>query len=147
MKNSQQLVSHLRSQSAFSPLDRLPCINAVKELLPTRLHRFILFGYIRHNILFFALNHPGAKQEFDNIINSIKAPLKKMPPISCKNFEIYDVRAFVSHKKTLKFHTHKPKEVHYSERSNGEFENHVDDEKLHSIIEEIRDLIKTNENT
>jgi len=142
MKNSKQLVSHLRSQSAFAPLSNLSCIEAIKELLPPRLHRFILFGYIRHNIVFFALNHPGAKQEFDNIINSIKTPLKHMPPQSCKKFEIYDVRAFVSHKKTLKFSASIPKEIHFEERSQAEFENNVEDKKLHQVIEEIRDIIK-----
>jgi hypothetical protein len=141
MKNSNQLVSHLRSQSAFAPLNNLSCINAVKELLPQRLHRFILFGYIRHNILFFALNHPGAKQEFDNIINSIKTPLKKMPPLSCKNHEIYDIRAFVSHKKHLSFTQAPPKEVLYEERAQGKFTNEIQNEKLHSIMEEIRQII------
>jgi hypothetical protein len=141
MKNSNQLVSHLRSQSAFAPLNNLSCINAVKELLPQRLHRFILFGYIRHNILFFALNHPGAKQEFDNIINSIKTPLKKMPPLACKNFEIYDVRAFVSHKKPLTFSQTPSTEVVYEERAHGEFTNDIQNEKLHSVMEEIRQII------
>ncbi len=142
MKNSNQLVSHLRSQSAFSPLSNLSCINAVKELLPQRLHKFILFGYIRHNILFFALNHPGAKQEFDNIINSIKTPLKNMPPQSCKKFELYDVRAFVSHKKTMKFSPIKHSYPQYSERAHAEFSNDIEDEKLHQVLEDIRDIIK-----
>lgn len=141
MKNSNQLVSHLRSQSAFAPLNDLSCINAVKELLPQRLHRFILFGYIRHNILFFVLNHPGAKQEFDNIINSIKTPLKKIPPVACKKYEIYDIRAFVSHKKHLSFSQTPPKEVLYEERALGEFENDIENEKLHSLMEEIRQII------
>lgn len=142
MKNSKQLVSHLRSQSAFVPLNNQACINSVKELLPPRLHRFILFGYIRHNIVFFALNHPGAKQEFDNIINSIKAPLKKMPPQTCKNYEIYDIRAFVSHKKAINFTAIKPTYEEYKERAEADFENKIEDEKLHNVFEEIRDIIK-----
>lgn len=142
MKNSKQLVSHLRAQSAFAPLSNLTCINAVKELLPERLHRFILFGYIRHNILFFALNHPGAKQEFDNIINSIKVPLKKIPPLACKKFEIEDVRAFVSHKKSLNFSVTKPEVIRYKERSSALFENPIEDKKLHQVIEEIREIIQ-----
>jgi len=142
MKNSNQLVSHLRSQSAFTPLKNQSCINSVKELLPPRLHRFILFGYIRHNIVFFALNHPGAKQEFDNIINSIKTPLKKMPPLSCKNYEIFDVRAFVSHKKTMKFSAVKPSYEEYEERAEADFSNEIENEKLHKVFEDIRSIIK-----
>ena len=143
MKNSDQLVSHFRSQSAFSRLGSQPCIRAVKELLPPRLHRFILFGYIKHNIIFFALNHPGAKQEFDNIINSIKAPLKQMPPQECKNFDIFDIRAFVSHKKSLTFSTQE--EVHFKERAKGNFENSLQDKSLHAMVEEIRNIVSTKE--
>jgi len=139
MKNSNQLVSHLRSQSTFAHLSTQPCIDAVKELLPARLHKFILFGYIKHNILFFALNHPGAKQEFDNIINSIKAPLKQMPPLQCKEFEIFDVRAFVSHKKAQTFAKHE--ELFYEERAEGTFKNEFKDDKLHAMFEAIRDII------
>ncbi len=68
-----------------------------------------------------------------------------MPPLSCKPFEIYDVRAFVSHKKSMKFTPYKPKEVHYTERSEATFTNSIQDEKLHAIVEEIRGLIKDNE--
>lgn len=142
MKSIKQLVSHLRSQSAYSPLGSLPCINCVKELLPRRLHRFILFGYIRHNIIFFALNHPGAKQEFDNIINSIKTPLKQIPPQECRNFTISDIRAFVSHKKHFTFSQSKPKEVFYEERSKAQFQNNIKDEKLHKVVEDIRKIIE-----
>jgi len=142
MKNSKQLVSHLRSQSTFTPLNNQACINSVKELLPPRLHRFILFGYIRHNIVFFALNHPGAKQEFDNIINSIKTPLKNMPPQTCKNFELYDIRAFVSHKKTMKFSPIQPTYEQYDERAKAEFSNEIEDKKLHQVFEDIRNIIK-----
>ncbi|PHR55370.1 MAG: hypothetical protein COA44_10860 [Arcobacter sp.] len=102
-----------------------------------------MFGYIRHNIVFFALNHPGAKQEFDNIINSIKAPLRKIPPQTCKNFEIYDIRAFVSHKKTIKYSVIEPLNEPYEERAQANFDNEIEDEKLHKVFEEIRDIIKT----
>ncbi len=64
-----------------------------------------------------------------------------MPPLACKNFEIYDVRAFVSHKKPLTFTQQTPKEVVYEERAYGEFTNEVQNEKLHAIIEEIRQII------
>jgi len=65
-----------------------------------------------------------------------------MPPLSCKEFEIYDVRAFVSHKKSLQFSVSKPKEIHYQERSEAEFDNSIEDNRLHKVIEEIREIIK-----
>jgi hypothetical protein len=126
----------------MKPLSSLSCINTVKNLLPERLHKFILFGYIRNNILFFVLNHPGAKQEFDNIINSIKTPLKQMPPFECKNFDFYDVRAFVSHKKAPKAYDNGKRDESYEERSEAIFQNDIKDEKLHKLAEEIRKIIE-----
>lgn len=65
-----------------------------------------------------------------------------MPPLSCQKFEIYDVRAFVSHKKSLKFSISKPQEIHFEERSKAEFENNIENKKLHQVVEEIRNIIK-----
>ena len=64
-----------------------------------------------------------------------------MPPHVCINFELDDIRAFVSHKKSLNFSSVNPHEEHYDERSQGAFENPVQNEKLHNIIEEIRQII------
>ncbi len=64
-----------------------------------------------------------------------------MPPLSCKHHEIYDIRAFVSHKKQLNFTQTPPKEVVYEERAEGKFTNEIQNEKLHTIMEEIRQII------
>jgi len=56
-------------------------------------------------------------------------------------FELFDIRAFVSHKKPLTFSPVTSHEEHYDERSRGSFENTVKNEKLHHIIEEIRQII------
>lgn len=65
-----------------------------------------------------------------------------MPPLACKKFEISDVRAFVSHKKSLNFTSAEPKVILYAERSSAAFENSIEDKKLHNVIEEIRAIIK-----
>lgn len=101
----------------------------------------VRYGYVRNGILFFVLSHPGAKQEFDIIIDSIKTPLKAYPPPPCRNVPFNDIRAFVSHKRHVGLKTEKRTEVLYKERSNGSFDNPTTDEKLHKIIEEIRRLI------
>ena len=101
----------------------------------------VRYGYIRNGILFFVLSHPGAKQEFDIIIDSIKTPLKAYPPPPCQNTPFTDIRAFVSHKRPAKLKSKKRTQVLYKERSNGSFSNPTTDEKLHKIIEEIRRLI------
>lgn len=103
MKNTKYLVSHLLSQSALSALGDFSSFNRIKELLQHILHRFILFVYIRHNIVFFALNNSRAKQELDNIINSIKTALKQIQPHNSKNLTISNVQTFILCKIALIF--------------------------------------------
>ncbi|MDX1296106.1 MAG: hypothetical protein R3302_07555 [Sulfurimonadaceae bacterium] len=106
----------------------------------------IRYGYIRSNILFFVFTHPGAKQEFDIIAESIKTPLKAHPPAVCKNIAISNIKTFVSHKPLPRAAvSHKEPEC-YRERSEGKFANHVSNKKLHDMIEKIRDIIHARSN-
>ncbi len=102
----------------------------------------VSFAYLKHKVLYFVLNHPGAKQEFDIIIASIKTPLKQHPPQKCKHLEFEDIRAYVSHKPVQE--TTEPKHETaptYEERATGNFDNPATDPKLHEIIEKIRTVI------
>jgi len=113
----------------------------VQKLFPPHLQKMIRFGYIRNGILFFVFNHPGAKQEFDIIIDSIKTPLKSYPPQECARSSFTDIRAFVTHKQPAAQIHQRSTQVYYHERSNGIFVNPASDPKLHDIIESIRKSI------
>jgi hypothetical protein len=91
MKNSAQILSHLQHQPQFSKLSQYECIKSVQKLFPPHLQRMIRYGYIRNGVLFFVFTHPGAKQEFDIIAESIKAPLKSHPPKSCTGSPFNDI--------------------------------------------------------
>ena len=65
-----------------------------------------------------------------------------MPPFECKEFSFYDVRAFVSYKKTFTPDSIDDHIEHYEERSSGTFENTIKDEKLNKMFENIRKTIK-----
>ena len=146
MKNSAQILSHLQHQPQFSKLQQYECIQSVQKLFPPHLQKMIRYGYIRSNILFFVFTHPGAKQEFDIIAESIKTPLKAHPPAVCKNIAISDIKTFVSHKPLPRAAaSHKEPEC-YRERSEGKFANHVSNKKLHDMIEKIRDIIHARSN-
>jgi len=107
----------------------------------------VRFAYVKHKVLYFVLNHPGAKQEFDIIIASIKTPLKLYPPQKCRELEFEDIRAYVSHK-PLSQSDETPKETvpYYEERATGTFENPVKEQRLHNIIEKIRATIHDRQN-
>ncbi len=142
MKNSAQVLSHIVHQPQYKKLAQHQCINAVKALLPPHLQTMVSFAYVKHKVLYFVLTHPGAKQEFDIIIASIKTPLKHYPPQKCQELEFDDIRAYVSHKPIPKMTEVKKETVpFYEERATGGFENSVKDERLHNIIEKIRTTI------
>ena len=147
MKNSAQVLSHIVHQPQYKKLTQHQCINAIKALLPPHLQTMVSFAYVKHKVLYFVLTHPGAKQEFDIIIASIKTPLKQYPPQKCQEMDFDDIRAYVSHKPLTKMTEVKKETVPlYEERSSGDFENSVKDERLHNIIEKIRASIHDRQN-
>ncbi len=142
MKNCTQILSHLKHQPQFSKLAQYECIRSVRKLFPPHLQKMILYGYIRNGILFFVFNHPGAKQEFNIIIESIKAPLKAYPPKTCQSYPFNDIKAFVTHKPVHKTEQRSDAELTYTERSEGTFANPAQDQRLHRLIEKIRQTIQ-----
>ncbi len=141
MKNISHVLDSLRHKPQFSRLSRSVCIGRIKTLFPPHLQKLIRYGYLHNDVLYFVLSHPGAKQEFDNIIYSIKEPLKRFKPQECKEFNIKDIRAFVTHTPPAQEYVKKTVPL-YKERSKANFSNFVKDSELHAIIERIRQTIE-----
>ena len=143
MKNSAQILSIIQNRPQFSKLSKYSCIQKIQSLFSPALQRMIKFAYFKNDILFFVLNHPGAKQEFDNNIQNIKSALNFVQPDECKETSVTDIRAFVTNKpikKTVLFHTDS-KEV-YKERATGDVKVDIKDEKLNKLVKSIQDIIK-----
>lgn len=109
------------------------------------IQNMINFAYIKNKTLFFVFNHPIGKQEFDNNIQSIKSALKFYMPTECKECDenlFDDIKAFVTH--APKSQNVKTKDIigTYQERSNGDFNIDIKDEKLNSLAKEIQKIIK-----
>ena len=145
MKNASHILASLRQKPSFSKLARFECIRRIQGLFPPHLQRLIRYGYFHNGILYFVLSHPGAKQEFDNIIASIKAPLRQYTPPECRQNSPEDIRAFVTHQRpALPKNGAEPQrdtEAHYAERAEGRFENTTSHPELHRLIERIREHI------
>jgi len=103
----------------------------------------INFAYFKDDTLFFVFNHPAGKQEFDNNIQHIKNALNFAPPNECKDINIQDIRAFVTHSpKKKNQEILKPQQQNYKERSKGVFSINIKDERLNNLVKSIRDIIK-----
>lgn len=141
MKNASHILASLRQKPSFSNLARIECIRRIQGLFPPHLQRLIRYGYFRNDTLYFVLSHPGAKQEFDNIIASIKGPLKQYTPPECRERMPADIKAFAVHgKATPKKESvfERPGSPEYHERASGTFANETQHPTLHRLIERIR---------
>ena len=148
MKNANQILSSLQNKPQFSKLSKFRCIQKIQELFPAHLQNMILYGYFKNDVLNFVLSHPWAKQEFDIIIQSIKTPLRQIPPQECCEINISDIRAYVSFKpyKEELVHDGCSTDIRYKERADAEFTNNTTDTKLHNVIEDIRKIIHDRHN-
>ncbi len=140
MKKASHILASLRKKPQFSKLARLACIERIRALFPPRLQKMIRYGYFHNGKLFFVLNHPGAKQEFDIITASIKGPLKHYMPPECADTPFDDIRAFAVHRPQQRPEASERRrsEVYYRERAHGTFDNPVEHPQLHELIERIR---------
>ena len=149
MKNAAQIIDSIQSKPQFSRLFSHKCMQRVKSMFTPPVQKMINFTYIKNRTLFFVFNHPVGKQEFDNNIQSIKSALKfYMPPECVEEDEplFNDIKAFVTHTpRKLHNETKETKQV-YKERSSGDFEIPIQDEKLHALALSIQKIIKEMQN-
>lgn len=142
MKNASHILASLRQRPSFIKLARQACIARVRGLFPPHLQRLVRYGYFKDDTLYFVLAHPGAKQEFDNIIASIKAPLRQYTPPECRQIVLKEIRAFVSHHPcTPEDVLPRDTEVLYDERASGAFENTLTHPELHRIMDRIMERL------
>ena len=150
MKKSSNIITHLKNQPLYSKLKTVKCFEKIKSLLPPRLSNAILFIYIKNDILFFVLNHPGYKMEFNYNLNLIKGVLKELKKREsvCKDLVFKDVKAFVSNKIDLEENKNQTgKKLIYKERATGDFEIKTNNKNLKNIFQNIKKIIKNNQDT
>lgn len=150
MKTANQIINSIQSRPQFYKLLHYKCIKIVQSMFTPPIQRMINFSYIKNRTLFFVFNHPVGKQEFDNNIHSIKSALKFYMPQECKECDnnlFDDIKAFVTH--TPKRKDQAPQEIKqvYKERSSGNFEININDEKLNLLIKSIQNIIKSHSDT
>lgn len=138
MKNIKTILSHLKYSPEFKKINTQESIQNLINSLPVHLKNGVKFAYTKNMIMFFVLKHPVFKNEFKNSISLIKGLLKDH-----KIANIEKIEFFVTHSidKPQKIDIEKPK---YIERSHGIFQNLSKDEFIHKKFENIRKLIKEN---
>lgn len=146
MKDSRSMISHLIKQPSFQKCEQIRCFEKLLALLPSTFTQWIKFLYIKNETLFFVLNHPCAKMEFNykrNLIKSLLSALVNLNP-ECQSLRVKEIQSFVSNVKdeTPQLFTQDGTIV-YSEQSKAAFDNHCESEALHALFEAIRKEIAT----
>ncbi len=138
MKKLNDIISHFKNLPEFNRLDTFTYIRKLIDILPPRLKQGVKFAYIKNETLFFVLNHPLYKKEFETNANDILSLAKKYEVLN-----VNEIKFFVSHT-TIKNKEEDDtfEDEKYKERSYGIFENHLSDEKLYKKFENIRNIIK-----
>jgi len=144
MKKANHIISHLKTKPYLKNLQQVDCHNQLLSLLPKSLRDNTKFIYQKNDTLFFVLNHPGIKMEFNYKSNLIKSILKKLIEVNpeCIFMNSSRIKAFVSNKiETKNRNNSKKRKLYYKERADGKFKNSAKDEQLHKVMEEIRSQI------
>lgn len=141
MKTANQIINFLQSKPQFSKLNRYRCIKKVESAFIPQLQKMVKFAYFKNDTLFFVLNHPAGKQEFDNSIENIKNALKFLNPIECNGILIKDIKAFVTHSPKQENSNIEIIKQTYIERATGKVEVNIKDSKLNQLVKSIQEII------
>lgn len=147
MKSSQKIIAHITKKPYFHKIGEKRCFAKLVSLLPPQLQKAVLFTYVKNRTLFFVLNHPALKMEFNYKMTLIKSLLKKIKDIdeNCQNIDVSDIKVFVSNRAPkMTPPPPPPSKFRYRERATGRFYNFATDPKLKTLFSEIKASIKQN---
>jgi len=147
MKKANYIISHLKTKPYLKNLQHVDCYNQLLSILPKSLSENTRFIYQKNDTLFFVLNHPGIKMEFNYKSNLIKSILKKLIAVNpkCIFMKSTQIKAFVTNKTEIKeINDSKNKNLRYRENSSGKFKNRVKNREIYDILEKIRSQVKMN---
>jgi len=141
MKNSRNIIEHLRSAPTYQKLNQQMVLGALRKMLPKRFGDSIIFIHQKGDTLFMALEHPGMLMELNYNLKLIKELLNiastKYPELAT----IKNIKGYVKNK-ILDENT-KNSEPRYFERSSGEFETEVENKNIEGMIKAIKEVIKS----
>ena len=144
MKNVNSIIQHLSTSPSFENLERVQSYKKLLSLLPQNLSKAVRFMYNKNETLFFVLEHPAFKMEFNYKLSLIKGLLKQLIIIdpTCKCIDAKDIKAFVTNKPPINQESIEIKPFCYEEIASGIFENQAKNPDIHKKFEAIRETIK-----
>lgn len=147
MKDAKSIISHLVQHPSMEKYEQMRCFERLLGFLPKSFTAMVRFVYVKNETLFFVVEHPSAKMEFNykqSLIKSLLSQILRHHP-ECSCLHVKDVQCFVTNKIQEKIPPENTSDIGYPETAQGIFENHCDDEKLHTLFENIKKTIQSNQ--
>ena len=143
MKTAKSIIEHLKRHPRNIKVLEIACYEKLKSMLPMHLKSAILFIYKKNQTLYFVLNHPGMKMEFNYKHTLIKNLLNKLKDFdeNCKDVEITEIKSFVSNKIPPKKSTKAPIQRYFVEKATGCFDNRAKNRELKMLFEDIKTFL------
>lgn len=143
MKKASSIIHHLKSSPSLKYVQKTDCYKKLLALLPKNLQNSVRFMYNKNDTLFFVLEHPGYKMEFDYKMSLIKNLLNSLVLIDkeCACIQAKNIKTFITNQPKIEEIKQESLPI-YKERAKGEFINQAKREKLYTIFEEIRECIQ-----
>jgi hypothetical protein len=145
MINTKELILNLSKDGRFSQkLNRQNCLDKLNLLLPKKIRDIILFNFVKHKTLYFAVEHQAYKMEVDYNSKIIRELINSFKVIdNCKFItEIEVIKTYIYTKKNIINDYAQTTKIFYKEKSFGNFENQANEKKIYQEFEKIRNIIK-----
>ena len=143
MKNSRDIITHLKLDPSFKNLEKYECFEKIKSIFPPYIQDGVAFMYGKNSTIFVVFAHQALQMDFNyklNMFSRLLSDIKKHNQL-CSEFD--DIKAIVTNKPIFHETKRVDEVMRYFEESDGEFANPYDDEELATILEEIKEIIQT----
>jgi len=147
MKNAYTILSHITTKPQFKFLKQQVCYKKYIKLLSSKYQKAIAFIYIKNEILYIAVTHPGFKMELNynrDLLKSILTQFKNHHK-DCEMMQAKDIIIF--HSKYYPTKQEKKEEStvpYYSELASEKFEILSKDKDIIKKFENIKEHVKCN---
>ncbi|HIQ28805.1 MAG TPA: hypothetical protein EYH42_09970 [Sulfurovum sp.] len=148
MKKASTILSHLTNQPQFRYLKKQICYTKYIKLLGKKYQKAIAFVYIKNNILYIAVTHPGFKMELNYNKDVLKTVFTQFTnhDNECNMMQADQVVIF--HSKYHPIRREKEKRItvpYYTELSSSDFNIESKDEEIIKKFEQTKKHIKCNQ--
>jgi len=142
MKNIKDILKH--TPLPYDKIKMQRCLKLITSSLPIHIKNNTSFMYLKGETLHFVTKHPAINFELYQKLANIKMILRAIHlKKGCLSVKITNIKAYSKIVKKQKSQKLQNDLKFYIKKNNGNFENRAKNKKVATSFEEIREIIKT----